>query len=345
MERIFQKLAVDLEKGFGAVLVTVTESCGSVPRGAGAKMLVRHDGRSEGTIGGGEVEHWAVKEAFKALEEESSFFRCFSLTRKEEHGIGMICGGAVRVYFQYVSPRNQRFRELCSQILYALRQDEESWIALNLTDNSSWDMEIFTAGGGETPLYSELWKKIRERKGKERAFSYESAGGKYYIEPLVRPGKVYVFGGGHVAQALVPILCQVDFSCVVMDDRREFANPDVFPQAEQLIVGDFEDISAYISLKPCDYVCIMTRGHQFDYQVQKQALLRKPRYIGVMGSRNKIKTVTEALLQDGFTKEEIESCHMPIGTRIYAETPAEIAISIAGELIAVRAGGALAEND
>ena len=84
-------------------------------------------------------------------------------------------------------------------------------------------------------------------------------------------------------------------------------------------------------------MCVMTRGHQFDYYVQRQALAAKPRYIGVMGSRSKIKVTTEKLMADGFSEEEIGFCHMPIGTRILAETPAEIAVSIAGELIKVRA--------
>ena len=82
----------------------------------------------------------------------------------------------------------------------------------------------------------------------------------------------------------------------------------------------------------------MTRGHQFDYYVQNQALALKPAYIGIMGSRSKIKVVTEKLMEDGYAREEIEACHMPIGTQIHAETPAEIAISIAGELISIRAG-------
>ena len=124
---------------------------------------------------------------------------------------------------------------------------------------------------------------------------------------------------------------------MVMDDREEFANREVFPQAAATIVGNLEGIGSYIDIRPCDYVCVMTRGHQFDYYVQRQALTMKPGYIGIMGSRNKIRVVTDKLLADGFTREEIEACHMPIGTDIRAETPAEIAISIAGELICQRA--------
>ena len=153
----------------------------------------------------------------------------------------------------------------------------------------------------------------------------------------MQAGTVYIFGGGHVAQELVPVLAHVGFRCVVYDDRAEFANPQVFPQAAETIVGDLEHIGDRVAIGPQDYVCVMTRGHQFDYYVQKQAMELGPCYIGIMGSRSKIRVVTEKLLEDGFTREEIEGCHMPIGTAIGAETPAEIAVSIAGELIHIRA--------
>lgn len=87
-----------------------------------------------------------------------------------------------------------------------------------------------------------------------------------------------------------------------MDDREMFANRQVFPDADQVIVGDMERIGDYVSIRPQDYVCVMTRGHQFDYYVQKQALALKPCYLGVMGSKNKIRVVTERLLEDGFSK-------------------------------------------
>lgn len=102
-------------------------------------------------------------------------------------------------------------------------------------------------------------------------------------------------------------------------------------------MGNLERIGDYVAIRPQDYVCVMTRGHQYDYYVQKQALALKPCYLGVMGSKNKICVVTERLLADGFSAEEIQSCHMPIGLAIHAETPAEIAVSVAGEMIALRA--------
>lgn len=149
--------------------------------------------------------------------------------------------------------------------------------------------------------------------------------------------RVYIFGAGHVAKELVPVLEHLDFSCIVLDDREQFANKERFPQAEQILITDFSDLVKCISVTKDDYVVIMTRGHQQDYKVQLQMLKQKPYYIGVMGSKNKIAYVSGKLEAEGCSKEEVAACYMPIGTKIQAQTPEEIAISIAGELILKRA--------
>ena len=354
MKTLFTELRQLLEQGEEAVLVTIIASSGSTPRGTGSRMLVRKDGSIEGTVGGGAVEYQAIQAALKAMEDKASFAKGFTLTRNQVADIGMVCGGNVVVYFQYIRPGDQALSGLCGQVLDALTKDEDSWLILDITDETCWQMGLYShslglagmkglgqscLGPGETGetsgagSWSGLEKELFGSKARQKAVD----GRNYYIEPLVQAGTVYIFGGGHVAQELVPVLAHVGFRCVVMDDREAFANPQVFLQAERTVVGDMEHISDYVDIRSRDYVCVMTRGHQFDYYVQKQAMALHPYYIGIMGSRNKIRVVTDKLLADGFSLEEIQKCHMPIGTDIGAETPAEIAISIAGELIARRA--------
>ena len=170
-----------------------------------------------------------------------------------------------------------------------------------------------------------------------KAVQTSVSGRKYYSEPLQRAGTVYVFGGGHVAQELVPVIAHVGFKCVVYDDRPEFANSRLFPDAVNTIVGDFTSVFDKVTIREQDYVVIMTRGHQCDYDVQKQVLKTPAHYIGVMGSRQKLMTLAGKLQAEGFTDQDIERFYSPIGLAILAETPAEIAISVAGELIMVRA--------
>lgn len=336
MKKIFEELQNCMDSKKAAVLVTVTDSKGSTPRGAGSRMLVTEDGICCGTIGGGAVEYQAFKTALGVLESGSSRFEGFTLTRNQTADIGMVCGGNVRVYFQYVSPEDPAMRELCPRILSALEEDQDSWLLMDLTDEGSWKMGLYQEG----KLYGLRLSQEAERQLSclgTKAGEGMLDGHIYYSEPLVQAGTVYIFGGGHVAQELVPLLSHLNFRCVVMDDREEFANSRVFPTAKKTIVGNLQHLSDFVRITDRDYVCIMTRGHQYDYYVQKQVLPIKPCYIGIMGSRNKIRVTTEKLLADGFSLEEIQFCHMPIGTRIQAQTPAEIAVSIAGELISVRA--------
>ena len=141
-----------------------------------------------------------------------------------------------------------------------------------------------------------------------------------------------------LAQALVPVLAGVGFRCVAMDDRPEFARKDLFPDAEDVRLIDFTDIAASIAITPEDYICVMTRGHAFDGVVQAQAMMSPACYIGVIGSRRKIAGVTARLKEEyGFVDADFARVTSPIGLAIRAETPAEIAVSIAGQLIALRA--------
>ena len=148
---------------------------------------------------------------------------------------------------------------------------------------------------------------------------------------------MYLFGGGHVGQALVPVLAGIDFRVTVLDNRKELANKKTFPLADEVIFADFSNIYERITLAPDDYVIIMTPGHQADYQVLEQVLRRKTRYVGCIGSRHKIARTQQLLREAGISEEAIVGVHSPIGLAIGAETPAEIAISIAAEMIRCRA--------
>ena len=159
----------------------------------------------------------------------------------------------------------------------------------------------------------------------------------FYIEPLHRPRRVWIFGGGHVGKALVPVLSAIDFEVVIFDNRPDYAKKEVFPLAADVIYGDFCNIKDYIEIDEKDYVVIMTPGHQSDYELLEQVLYTKATYVGCIGSRHKVAATTERLLNAGHTMENIRRIHSPIGIEIKAETPEEIAISIAAELIEHRA--------
>lgn len=336
MKELFETARKSMEKKQDLVFVTTISSSGSSPRGAGSKMLVLENGTSYGTIGGGNVEYVSIQHAREVLKQKQSCTRGFALHPDQVADLGMICGGDVVIFFQYISWENQDFYDLCTRILKSWDKKENTWLIFDITEETVWKAGLYEEQEGLTGLGISDPSPLLQTKAVQKVLD----GRKYYCEPLVQKGRVYIFGGGHVAQALVPVLARLEFRCVVFDDREAFSNPQVFPEAEQCILGDFNRISDYLSIQPQDYVCIMSRGHQYDYLIQKQILTTPAYYIGVMGSRKKKEVIRQKLLADGFFPEDISRITTPIGLDILAETPEEIAVSIAGQLIAERAKAA-----
>lgn len=159
-----------------------------------------------------------------------------------------------------------------------------------------------------------------------------------FIEEFKLRSDAYIFGGGHVAYALEPLLRHVDFTTTIIDDREEYANADRYPDAERtLVCGDFDHCFDGVETDDDSYIVIVTRGHRGDLQVLRQALQRPNAYIGMIGSRRKNKLLFDTLLEEGVTQEQLDCVHAPIGLRIKSETPEEIGVSIVAEMIQVRA--------
>ncbi|MBQ6496315.1 MAG: XdhC family protein [Firmicutes bacterium] len=159
-----------------------------------------------------------------------------------------------------------------------------------------------------------------------------------FIEEFKLKSNAYIFGGGHVAYALEPLLRHVDFTTTVIDDREEYANPERYPNAERTIVCDtFDHCFDELELDDDSYIVIVTRGHRGDLQVLRQALQQPNAYIGMIGSKRKNRLLYDTLMEEGVTQEQLDYVHAPIGLKIKSETPEEIGISIVAEMIEVRA--------
>ena len=162
-----------------------------------------------------------------------------------------------------------------------------------------------------------------------------------YIDEFDIKNTVYIFGAGHVAKAIAPILKYVDFGVVVLDDRADYANVKRYPQVDGVKVLDsFDNCFDGLPMDENSYVIIVTRGHAKDYDVLIQALELpvEPAYIGMIGSKRKVAVSLKQLAETGIPQEKIDRVYSPIGMSIFAETPEEIAISVVGEMIKVRSG-------
>lgn len=334
MRKLFSLLGETLKDGNDAVLVGIIASSGSTPRGAGACMLVTREGRIYGTIGGGAVEYRSEQMAAEVLSEKRSRMEFFCLTKNEVLDLGMVCGGDVHVYFHYISGNDASVLALADQVDSLFSRSEHSWLISDITPGTNTALSVYgkTSGPFGRTVPDEVIQQLGNHDGPVTV-----EGRTFYCETLIHSGKVYIFGGGHVAQALVPVLASVGFHCVVLEDREEFCKPDLFPGVEETRLIDNEQIQNYVQIEETDYAVIMTRGHSFDQSIQAQVLKTPARYIGVIGSRKKTAKVFANLRELGFTDADFSRITTPIGMDIGAETPAEIAISIAAQLIAVRA--------
>ncbi len=150
--------------------------------------------------------------------------------------------------------------------------------------------------------------------------------------------RLYLFGAGHVARQTAALAAMVDFRVTVLDDRTEFANPERFPDAEDVrVLESFETAMQDLPIPAGSFLLILTRGHSHDRTVLAQALQTEAGYIGMIGSRNKRNTIYSSLLADGFSQKDLDRVFCPVGLEIQAESPTEIGISIVAQLIQQRA--------
>jgi xanthine dehydrogenase accessory factor len=156
-----------------------------------------------------------------------------------------------------------------------------------------------------------------------------------FVEPILPQPVLYVFGGGHVSSAVARAASAVGFGIAIADDREAFANAERFPMAGELYTT-YEDAFEKIKPNASSYLLIVTRGHKEDMRVLAWAVRTEARYIGMIGSKRKVLSVYKALEREGYSAEEFERVHAPVGLDIGALAPEEIAVSIAAELIAVR---------
>ncbi|NIR44659.1 MAG: hypothetical protein GWN99_10170 [Gemmatimonadetes bacterium] len=179
--------------------------------------------------------------------------------------------------------------------------------------------------------------------GQPRLYEIQLEGGfwQLYVETVTAAPDLLIIGAGHIARPLCRLGALLGFRVTVADDRPEYANTGSFPEAARVEVIDFSEPFQKIDVTERSYVVLVTRGHKYDYDciLELLRMQARPAYLGMIGSRRRVRAAFEALVADGVDPARLEGVHAPIGLDIGAETPEEIALSIAAELVAVRRGG------
>jgi xanthine dehydrogenase accessory factor len=354
MEDIYVKAIELLGKNEPSVLATIIRLTGSGPRGAGTKFLILKDGSYVGTIGGGLLEARVLEAAKKVFASRSPVRLSLNLMGKDVAETDMICGGDVDIFLEPLSAENQEQGQGFKKIL-DIQKRGGTGLLVTVVTTDRWQKDrvprLFLLPGsgpiGNLPGLKAATEEIAKNMTlllKQReprlVISRDDLGGsvELFVEPILADPILYIFGGGHVSAQIIPLASRVGFKVEVIDDRPEFADPAKFPDAAKVHQFPFEGVLGKIPVDESSYLVIVTRGHIHDKTVLEQCLGTKAKYIGMIGSRRKKAMIYEKLLEEGFTKSDLDRVHAPIGLNIGAETPEEIAVSIVAELIQVRAG-------
>lgn len=182
-----------------------------------------------------------------------------------------------------------------------------------------------------------LW--VSEEGATDRRSQASEGDAQVLVQLFESPARLVIVGGGHIGYALAQIGALLGFEISVLDDREEFANEERFAMADQVYAGDLGAGLDAMTFDASDYVVLVSRGHQQDEEALSHVIDRGAGYVGMIGSRRRVRTVLERLLSEGVSREALEAVHTPIGIDIGSETPEEIALSILAEIVLVRRGG------
>lgn len=341
MKKLVTDLVRLLDDGQSVVLATIIDQEGSTPRTAGARMIVRRDGAILGTVGGGLLEARVMSRSPGLFESGALELLAFDLGGDPATGVDMICGGRVDVLMEVLRPGGGE-HAAWKTVLQIMGRGGRAVIVGELRhDAAAIERHIVSENvpeaGGRLP--SILEKAVAVAGGDDRAVKLvEVDSRRFLVEPVFGGGTVFLFGAGHVSREVAGLLRPVDFGCVVIDDRPEFANAQRFPSADGIIVASsFQHVMDGLAIDRNSYLVIVTRGHRHDEAVLEQALRTGAGYVGMIGSRRKRDAIYENLRRRGIDPADLDRVHSPIGLPIRAETPAEIAVSIVAQLIDVRA--------
>jgi xanthine dehydrogenase accessory factor len=354
MKDIYKEIVDALEAKEPLALATLIRRVGSAPREAGAKYLVKKDGTSVGSIGGGCVEAEVWQEAQKAIARGEGKVLHFNLTSEQLAEGGLICGGNIDIFLE---PLTEDCLNIFREVLKVKQQGGSGLLATVISiEGAPFPKDglkaffkvsgektgsIFSGRLLEERIVKEMERLLRERKIEVMRidFSEEIHPRRHMeilLEPIFSEPTVYIFGAGHISQQLVPLLKKVHFKVVVIDDREMFANRERFPEADEVIVVEFDKAFENLSINSSSYLVIVTRGHLYDGMVLGRAVQTDARYIGMIGSKKKIQTLYQNLRREGIPENLLKGVHAPIGLDIGSETPEEIAVSIVAQIIQER---------
>jgi len=297
------------------ILLTIIKSNGSSPGRQGFKMAISEDNELNGSIGGGVVEYDLAEQAKKLLKLEKKQPFIKHLIHKEnvkENKSGLICSGNQDIAFY---PLNKNHKPLIEQIINSLKSENK--LILSILNNN---LKIDIDNTSELRFFVDI----------------KDENNWIYKEELAYENIMYIIGAGHVGLALSETIKQLDFKLIVLDNRKDLNTYNTNNFADVKKIVNYNNIDKYIKEGDNIFVVIMTFSHALDKLILGKLANKNFAYLGLMGSTKKIEGINKKLIDEGISAESLNKVYSPIGIQIHSKTPAEIAISIAAEIIKIK---------
>ena len=355
---MYRKVRQLLEEGETLAIATIVSTSGSTPREVGAQMVITASGEILGTVGGGCGEAEVRREAVQVIRSRKPAIVKVELMDDIESNSPAVCGGILNVF---VDPWWDAPAAIGPRLADALMQVEKDGAAAvvatvvdagNCPDVATGDKCAIRDGAISVSsirnqellqaVLHEAETRLCHEKCSQVTLTLPGTGSsaEVFFEVITAMRKVIIVGAGHLAIPLVKFAKILGFHITVLDDRVIYANRERFPDADEVLAGDMAETLRGIEITPQTYIVLITRGHQFDEPCLREIIHSPAKYIGMIGSKRRIKACFIRFRdEDGIPEELLKRVYAPIGLDIRAESPEEIALSIISEMVKVRRGG------
>ncbi len=367
---LYAVLGEHVRKDKALAVATIIRTWGSTPREVGAKMLVDRSGEIYGTVGGGcgEAEVWQAAQS--SLLDKRRRAVHVDLIDDEFSDSGKVCGGRFEAYvdlwsgndveiIDFIEARSAEGKGVAiatvlgpaSQFDYREREvdfgrgDFDSSALMGISGAKlAVDQEGLWVGGTGIPeldsiLVDLALNRLKEGESRFEEIIVDETRYGVFVEVVPVTPRLVVAGAGHIARPLVILATVCGFAVTVVDDREQYADRRYFPWARKVVCSDFREFFAELKVGSDTYIVLVTRGHRHDQDCLRFLAGRQAAYIGMIGSRRRVRAVKKALVAEGIEPEWLDSIYAPIGIDIGARTPEEIALCIVAEMVNVRRQG------
>jgi len=342
---LYNEILASASSAAPLVLGTVVETTGSTPQKAGCKSVLEPGGQFLGTLGGGMVEDEAQR--LMRAAQADGVPRLFERRLDDDYSrtAGPICGGVMRIF---INPKAAVHADAIRAALDAAATRRRGALLTEIAGSNGSLGTIkfldapregsrFRATEASTPSTMSI-PSIQSILSEERpGIADLPDGARVFVEPIIPAPSLLIVGGGHVGQAVAKQMIDLGFEVTVVDDREEFSRTELFPEGVKSLRGNIKELVANFPKDPDTYIVLVSKGHRPDAEALEACIHADVAYLGMIGSRRKVRMLRGHFLGDGLASpEEWDRLVAPIGYEIGAVTVPEIAISIAAQLIAAR---------